>query len=161
MIHVRPIELRDANAFVALHHRHHKPVQGHRWSLAAYDGDRLAGVAIIGRPVARLAGHPLEVVEVSRLCTDGTKNACSCLYAAAARVAEAAGYKRIQTYILETETGGSLKASGWQDEGPAGGGQWNHSDGDAMLFGGPNRRTDQPTCGKRRWARHLNKRKTV
>ena len=93
---------------------------------------------------------------VTRLCTDGTKNACSMLYAASARVAEAAGYKRIQTYILETETGGSLKASGWADDGPAGGGQWNHSDGDAMLFGGPNRRTDQPTCGKRRWARPLN-----
>lgn len=150
MIHIRPIELRDANAFVLAHHRHHKPVQGHRWSLAAYDGERLCGVAIVGRPVARLAGSPLEVCEVTRLCTDGTKNACSALYAAAARAAEAIGFRRIQTYILETETGTSLKASGYTDMGPAGGGQWKHTDGQP-------RRTDQPTCGKRRWARVFRK----
>lgn len=143
---IRPIGLRDANAFVSNHHRHHKPVQGHRFSLQAVIGDRTIGVCIVGRPVARNAGHPLEVLEVTRLCTDGTPNACSLLYAAAARIGKAAGYKRIQTYILETEPGTSLKAAGWVNEGRAGGGQWKHTDGKP-------RRTDQPVEPKQRWAR--------
>ena len=149
MILIRPIELRDANAFVERLHRHHKPVQGHRFSLQAIKDGQTVGVCIVGRPVARNAGSPLEVLEVTRLCTDGTQNACSALYSAAARVGKAAGYLRIQTYILETESGVSLKASGWVDEGPAGGGQWKHTDGKP-------RRTDQPIERKRRWAKTLN-----
>ena len=150
-LRLSPIELSDANEFVGLHHRHHKPVQGHRFSLSAWSGESLVGVVIVGRPVARLAGHPLEVLEVTRLCTDGTRNACSFLYAAAARAGRAMGYKRIQTYILETEHGSSLKASGWVCVGEAGGGQWHHTGGDENLWGGPNRRTDQPTCKKLKW----------
>ena len=145
---VRPIELADANAFIAEHHRHHQPVVGHRFSLAAWMGDSLVGVAVVGRPVARLAGHPLEVLEVTRLATDGTRNACSLLYGAAARVGRAMGYRRIQTYILDAELGTSLKASGWVNEGPAGGGQWKHTDGKP-------RRTDQPTQVKEKWSRML------
>jgi hypothetical protein len=148
-LRIKPIELRDANAFVALHHRHHKPVQGHRFSISVVDGDgQTRGIAIIGRPVARNAGSPSEVLEVTRLCTDGTPNACSMLYAAAARAGKTLGYKRIQTYILEVESGTTLKASGWVDEGSAGGGQWKHTDGKP-------RRTDQPTERKRRWAKTL------
>jgi hypothetical protein len=145
---VHPVELKTANAFVAEHHRHHKPVQGHRFSIGVSNGT-LRGVAIVGRPVARLAGSPTEVLEVTRLCTDGTKNACSMLYAAAARAGQALGYKRIQTYILDTEDGTSLRASGWTDMGPAGGGLWKHTDGKP-------RRTDQPIGLKRRWERVLN-----
>ncbi len=146
---VRPLELRDANAFVAEKHRHHKPVQGHRFSIGVYDEDGiLRGACIVGRPVARLGGNPREVLEVTRLVTDGTKNACSMLYAAAARAGKALGYKRIQTYILDTEPGVTLRAAGWTDEGPAGGGQWHHTDGKP-------RRTDQPTGPKRKWSRSL------
>lgn len=147
-IEIRPIELRDANAFIGDFHRHHKPVQGHRFSISAWSEGKLVGVATIGRPVARNGGKPLEVLEVTRLCTDGTDNACSALYAAAARVGREAGYLRIQTYILVTETGTSLKASGWVCEGEAGGGQWKHTDGKP-------RRTDQPTEKKMRWAKVL------
>ena len=86
----------------------------------------------------RLAGSPRDVLEVVRLVTDGTSNACSILYAAAARAGRAMGYRRIQTYILGTEPGVSLRAAGWSDEGLAGGGQWKHADGRP-------RRTDQPT----------------
>lgn len=154
MIEVRPIELKQANEFVGLHHRHHKPVQGHRFSLSAWNDNRLCGVVIVGRPVARLAGDPLEVLEVTRLCTDGTRNACSALYAAAARVGREMGYRKIQTYILDIESGTSLKASGWLCDGPAGGGQWNHT-GETMGIFGANRRDDQPTCGKVRWSRTL------
>lgn len=148
---VVPLTLREANTLVAELHRHHKPVQGHRFSLGLVDSEgRLHGAVICGRPVARLAGNPREVLEVTRLVTDGTRNGCSQLYAAAAAAAKAMGFLRIQTYILESEPGTSLKASGWVDEGPAGGGQWKHTDG-------KERRTDQPTERKRRWAKVLNK----
>lgn len=150
---VRAIELAEANAFVLLHHRHHKPAVGHRFSLGAFRGEELVGAAIVGRPVARNTDQR-RCVEVTRLATDGTKNACSALYAAAARAARALGYQRIQTFILETEPGTSLKASGWTREATSPGGQWNHSD-EPWLFDGPNRRTDQPTCGKTRWAKEL------
>lgn len=59
------------------------------------------------------------------------------------------GYERIQTYTLPEEGGSSLRASGWVDEGPAGGGQWKHTDGKP-------RRTDQPTSIKTRWSKTLN-----
>lgn len=151
-LHVIPLELREANALVEKLHRHHKRCQGHRFSLGVVDENGvLHGAAIVGRPVARNAGLPRDVLEVTRLVTDGTSNACSMLYAAAARAGKAIGYRRIQTYILESEPGVSLKAAGWKDEGPAGGGQWKHTDGKP-------RRTDQPTETKRRWALALNER---
>lgn len=149
----RAIELAQANAFVAAHHRHHQPAVGHRFSLGAFVDGKLVGVAIVGRPVSRMYS-PSTTLEVTRLATDGTPNACSVLYAAAARAGKELGYERIQTYILETEPGTSLRASGWFDEGPAGGGQWNYTGETAGLFGA-NRRTDQPTCGKRRWCKVL------
>jgi len=145
---VVPVELKEANAFIAELHRHHKPVQGHRFSIGAQKDGKLVGVACIGRPVARLTPAK-EVLEVTRLCTDGTKNACSILYAAAARVGKEMGYKKIQTFILETELGASLKASGWVHDGTSPGGQWKHTDGKP-------RRTDQPTCPKHRYVRKLN-----
>ncbi len=143
---VVPIELKEANEFIAVMHRHHKPVVGHRFSLGCVDEmGLLHGVCVVGRPVARLAGLPRDVAEVARLATDGTYNACSILYAAAARATKAMGFQRIQTYTLPIEGGASLRASGWQDEGNAGGGQWKHTDGKP-------RRTDQPTDTKTRWA---------
>lgn len=146
---VVPLELTEANAAVRAWHRHHAPAQGHRFSLGLIDDDGvLHGAAIVGRPVARLAGHPRSVLEVVRLVTDGTTNGCSMLYGAAARVGRAMGFERIQTYILDSETGTSLRAAGWVCEGLAGGGQWKHTDGKA-------RRTDQPTSPKQRWVRTL------
>ena len=121
---IRPINLRDANAYVAQLHRHNKPTNGHKWSIAAYDGDRLCGVAICGKPVARLLDDGLTI-EIRRVCTDGTYNACSILYGACARIAKEMGYKRIVTYTLKSEPGTSLKASGYLCVGEAGGGGWN------------------------------------
>lgn len=149
---VVPLELAEANALIARWHRHHQPAVGHRFSLGVSDeGGILHGAAVVGRPVARLAGEPRRVLEVTRLVSDGTPNACSMMYAACARAGLGMGYERIQTYILDTELGITLRAAGWVDEGPAGGGQWKHTDGKP-------RRTDQPTTMKRRWARVLNKR---
>lgn len=126
MLTVKPMSLADANRFVAEHHRHHKPVRGHKFSLGCMANDRLAGVAIVGRPVSRYLDDGLTL-EVNRLCTDGTKNACSFLYGAAARAAKVLGYHRIVTYILDTESGVSLRASGWRCAGLAGGREWTGS----------------------------------
>jgi len=124
MLMVQPISLKEANAYVSLHHRHHKPVVGHKYSISCVDGDNiLHGVAIVGRPVSRYLDDGLSL-EVNRLCTDGTKNACTILYGAAWRAARAMGYRRIFTYILETENGASLRAAGWHCDGQAGGKNW-------------------------------------
>lgn len=139
--HIR-IKLDEANAFVAEHHRHHKPAVGHLFSLGAVLGDKIVGVCIVGRPVARLRDDGLTA-EVTRLCTDGTKNACSFLYGAAARAAFALGYKRIGTYILATESGVTLKAAGWRLIGEVKGRSWScpsrprvdkHPTQDKLLF---------------------------
>ena len=90
MLTVKPMSLADANRFVAEYHRHHKPVRGHKFSLGCMANGRLAGVAIVGRPVSRYLDDGLTL-EVNRLCTDGTKNACSFLYGAAARAAKVLG----------------------------------------------------------------------
>lgn len=106
------LELREANAFIEEHHRHHKRVQGHRFSISALLDEKVVGVAIVGRPVG--GQHQNDWLEVTRLCTDGTKNACSFLYSAAARAGKLLGYRRIQTYILKDEPGTSLRAAGWE-----------------------------------------------
>jgi hypothetical protein len=123
MTHVR-IDLAEANAFVKAHHRHHKPVVGHLFSLGAVFRDEIVGVVIVGRPVARMRDDGLTA-EVTRLCTDGTKNACSFLYGAAARATFALGFQRIGTYILNTESGISLRSAGWKLLGERGGGSWS------------------------------------
>jgi len=108
------ISLAQANEFVSRVHRHHDPVQGHKFSIACVDEQmHLRGVVIVGRPVSRDSDDGLTL-EITRLATDGCDNACSFLYGVAARAAQALGYARIQTYILITEPGTSLKAAGWQ-----------------------------------------------
>ena len=126
MLTLTPISLKDANAFVAQHHRHHKPVTGHKFSIGCSQDGQLVGVAIMGRPVSRYLDDGLTL-EVNRLCTTGEKNACSMLYAAAARAAKAMGYRKIITYTLDTEPGTSLRAAGWLCAGPAGGVRWTGS----------------------------------
>ena len=118
-----PLPLDEANAFVAAHHRHHKPVVGHKFSLGAVLGEEVVGVVIVGRPVSRHRDDGLTM-EVTRLCTDGTRNACSFLYGASAKAAFALGYVRIGTYILAEEPGTSLMASGWRLVGETPGGSW-------------------------------------
>jgi hypothetical protein len=148
------ITLRSANAFIRAHHRHHKPARGCRFVLAATADGRVVGVLIAGRPVAR-GVNPAQVLEVTRCCTDGTPNACSFLYGAAARIARAMGYRRIQTYLLAEESGASLRASGWQRDGDVSGRPWDHSSERQLFLDGTTRRQDQPTSAKARWAREL------
>lgn len=143
----QPLTLREANELIALWHRHHKPVRGHRFSIGAVVNGELVGAAVTGRPVARGVDWRM-VAEVTRLVTDGTHNACSFLYAASARAAAAMGFSKIQTYILEDEMGTSLRAAGWEFEAFTTGGTWN---GGARQ----GRREDQPLGKKQRWSRLL------
>lgn len=121
---VLPIDFAEAAAFVREHHRHHTQPVGHKFSIAAMLGERLVGVAIVGRPVARGRDDGVTL-EVTRLCTDGTRNACSFLYGASARAAFALGYQRIGTYILKREPGTSLAAAGWKCIGEVKGRSWS------------------------------------
>jgi L-amino acid N-acyltransferase YncA len=121
---LQPVTLREARAFVSAHHRHHAAPQGGLFAVACSIGMEVCGVAIIGKPVARMNNDGFTA-EVTRLCTLGHKNACSMLYAAAWRAARALGYRRLLTYILATEPGTSLRAAGWKLVGEAGGGSWS------------------------------------
>ena len=144
---ILPLELRDLNALVSCLHRHHKPVQGHRFSIGVEHGGKVVGGASVGRPTARMTNQR-KVLEVTRLVTDGTKNACSALYSAAARIGKELGYERIQTFILDSESGTSLRAAGWKFEQESGGGDWTRESK-------PNRRQDQPQYPKQRWGKEL------
>lgn len=124
LLQIVPISLAEANAFVAVNHRHHKPVPGAKFSIAAAEGEIVRGVAIVGRPVAR-GSDDGWTLEVNRCCTDGTRNACSMLYGAAWRAAKALGYRRLITYTLPEEGGASLRGAGWVLVGRRGGGNWN------------------------------------
>jgi len=121
-----PIDLKEANAFVKSHHRHHKPVVGHKFSIGASINEKIVAVVIVGRPISRHRDDGWTL-EVTRLCSDGTRNACSFLYGTAARAAFALGYRKIGTYILAQENGSSVRAANWKLIGERGGGSWKRS----------------------------------
>lgn len=110
-LRVRPISYRQARDFITTHHL--TPPQGHTFSLGLTNptGD-LLGVAVVGRPLARHLDDGLTA-EITRLATDGSRNACSVLLAAAWRVARHMGYQRMITYTRADEPGTSLRAAGW------------------------------------------------
>lgn len=118
---LRPISVKHASAFVAEHHRHHGAPQGAKFALAAWHAERLVGVVMVGRPVSRMLDDG-RTAEVIRVATDGTRNACSFLYGAAKRAAQAMGYRKVVTYTLPAESGASLRAVGWSRMGLTGGG---------------------------------------
>lgn len=121
---IRPITFREASEYVNRYHRHHKATAGCKFCLGVYEGEgTLHGVAICGRPVSKALDNG-TTLEINRVCTDGTYNACSMLYGGCVRVARAMGYRKVITYILESENGASLKASNFICEGPAGGIEW-------------------------------------
>ena len=141
-----PLELSVANKFVDTLHRHHDPVHRDKFRVGASHNGKLVGVIQVGRPVSRMLDDG-ETLEVVRLCTDGTDNACSFLYSRAARIAKELGYKRIITYILESEAGISLRASGWQFDGMTSGGHWSRPS--------RKRNTTAPTVPKQRYVKYL------
>lgn len=146
-LHLRlgPISLREANRFVVDRHHDQGPVRGHKFALAVEDVQAvLRGVAIAGRPVARLldTGWRLEVL---RVATDGSANACSMLYTFVARAGVAVGYRRedIIAYTLASESGTSLRAAGWVPVATVTGASWDRP--------GRPRADGHPTGDKVRW----------
>lgn len=139
-----PLDLAEANTLVSRWHRHHQAVPGAKFAIGVYkkEDPYVCGAAICGRSVARMndTGWTLEVY---RIVTDGTKNACSILYGACRRIGFAMGYQRIITYTLPSESGASLRGAGWLLIGERGGGSWDRE----------NRpRVDKaPTCQKLLW----------
>jgi hypothetical protein len=138
-----PLHLREANEFVHQYHRHNLPTVGGKFALGASVDGKLVGVAVAGRPVARKLDDG-KTLEVLRVATDGTANACSFLYARVAKIARLMGYERIITYTLTSESGSSLRAVGAKPTGPLDSHQW----------GNPSRpRKSQAVCAepKYRW----------
>jgi len=144
-LELQPISYREAREFINRYHRHHLPPQGWKFGIGVNDGKKLVGVITVGRPVARHLDDGWTL-EVTRCCTDGTKNVASMLYAAAWRATKALGYKRLITYTLAEETGTSLKAAGWRCIGKTKGGTWNrpnrprmdrHPTGPKLLWEAP------------------------
>ena len=150
-----PVELAIARRFVAEHHRHNEPPIGHRFSIGLERDGELVGVVIAGRPVARKAddGYTIELVRVT---TDGSRNSCSRLYGAACRASGAMGYRRAITYTLASESGSSLRAAGFVEDGRTAGGEWVHTSGPRALqmprLWGPPK---MPVGEKVRWVRTL------
>lgn len=151
-----PMTLKDVNTYVAKYHRHHAPVRCDRFRLGCMDGDQLVGVIQVGNPVNRELNDG-RTCEVVRCCTDGTRNACSFLYSRASRIAKEMGYHKIITYILQSELGTSLKASGWRlVKENVGGGTWIRSDRlnyeEISLF---DSKPKYSTEKKQRWEKEL------
>lgn len=142
MLELTPITLREARAFVTQIHRHHRAPQGGIFAVAVSEGGQLHGVAIVGRPVARNASDGWTA-EVTRVATDGERNACSMLYRAAWRAVRAMGYRRLVTYTLPTEGGASLRGAGFTLIGEAGGGSWSRDSRPRVDM--------HPQQGKLRW----------
>lgn len=144
-----PVTLETANDFVRRLHRHSRPVVGHKFAVGvADDGGQLRGVGIVGRPVSPHLDDGMAV-EITRVCTDGARNACSMLYAACRRGARAMGHQPVYTYTLPEEGGASLRAAGFRlDRANAG--------GPAALWHNRSGRTAEPVGddligGKWRW----------
>lgn len=162
-----PLELSEAQKFIDELHRHHKSSHRDKFRIGAEIDGKLVAVIQVGRPVSRILDDG-KTLEVLRLCSNGEKDVCSFLYSRAARVAKEMGYSKIITYILETENGTSLKASGWHKEADnVGGKHWdvpsrprNISETQMMFDENMNivcEKAKYPVgCKKQRWCKDLN-----
>lgn len=145
-MNIAPITFREASNYINQNHRHHSSTVGCKFCIGIVDNDnQLHGVAVCGRPVSRHLDDGMTL-EINRVCTDGARNACSMLYGACCRIAKEMGYKKVITYILESENGASLKASNFICEGKAGGTHWT---------GCRNKGQRIPAEMKKRWVRLL------
>ena len=146
MLEVVPVTFAFAKEYVKEHHRHNPDIVGCKFAIGIKNGEGdIVGVAICGRPVSRHLDNG-ETLEINRVCTDGTKNACSLLYGRCCQIAKAMGYKKVITYTLISENGASVKASNFICDGEAGGTHWT---------GVRNRGQQIPKEKKIRWHRNL------
>ena len=125
MISLAPITMKGANVVVSAWHSHHKPVRGCVFCIGAWDSGSLAGVVIVGRPVAR-ALQDGRTFEVTRLCTNGHRNAASRLLGAAWRAARAMGVTRMVSYTRSDELGTCYRAAGWTPAASVRPEAWDH-----------------------------------
>ncbi len=144
---VVPLTQSEANEFIANHHRHHKPSRGDKFRVGWEHNGILCGVVVVGRPVSRNMDDG-KTLEVTRMCTDGTGNACSFLYGKAIRISKLLGYDRLITYTLESEAGSSLKASGFSYVRTTRGGSWSTPSRP--------RKDKSPIEPKKLWVKELN-----
>lgn len=140
-----PITFKEAKEYIKINHRHNPNIVGCKFSIGCMDKDELVGVAVCGRPVSRYLDDG-KTLEINRVCTDGTRNACSMLYGACCRIGREMGYTKIITYTLKSENGASVKASNFICDGEAGGTHWT---------GKRNRGQQIPHEMKVRWHRDL------
>jgi hypothetical protein len=150
-----PIKRKPAFAFVLKHHRHNRSLPaGDVIRVALADDGEIVSVAIAGYPSAEGLNDGRSL-EVTRVCTLGTRNACSMLYGALGRAAKALGFKTLWTYTLESEPGVSPRAAGFVLDGVIEERDWSTQSGRSRyqenLFG--ERRT--PEGRKLRWRRDL------
>jgi hypothetical protein len=141
-----PMTIKEASGYVRQWHRHHTPPRGGLFAAAVAREGGVCGVAVVGRPVARMLQDGWTA-EITRVATDGTPNACGALYGAIVRVARMLGYRRLITYTLPSESGSSLKGAAWRNAGPAGGGSWSRR---SRARADPN-----PTDEKIRWEANI------
>lgn len=146
MLTIQPINLREACAFVKEHHRHHKAPRGCLFCVAVNDGERVRGVAIVGRPVSRML-QDNYTAEVTRVATDGAWNACSMLYGAAWRACRALGYRRLVTYTLPEEGGGQPARRGIHNDRRGG---WRFVESQGAPTCGPAPDTAEATMGEKK-----------
>ena len=155
-----PISLQDANDFVSRLHRHHAPVHRDKFRIGVLDDNgQLCGIGQCARPVSRILDDG-KTIEVVRVCTDGTENACSFIYSRLARISKELGYEKIITYILQSESGVSLKASGWKKEADGCGGySWDTPSRKRQLMDSQismfENKKKYPTAQKSRWSKIL------
>ena len=110
-----PVTLAEAKRFVSQHHRHNRPPKGWQFGNGLMVDGELVGVAVAGRPGARLLDK-YGNIEITRVCTTGCRNANSKLYGAILRAAKALGYRRAYTYTLESESGSTMTAVGFKED---------------------------------------------
>lgn len=129
-MNIVPIHLKQANDFVKEHHRHNKPVTGHKFAIGLEAERKLVGVGIAGRPVSRYLDDG-KTIELTRICVkEGVPNGCSMIIGRMKRIAQLMGYERIITYTLQKETGAwlrAIRAKGAADVKPGRG--WSHRPG--------------------------------
>jgi len=110
--------VREAKRRVKQWHRKLEDIQGGMFAAGVAVNGELRGVAVAGNG-PRVWNDTGRLV-ISRVAVEeqddgkGTPNACSRLYAALARAAEALGWREVWTYTLPSEPGSSTKGAGFE-----------------------------------------------
>jgi hypothetical protein len=118
LLYIKPITIKNANEFINVNHRHHRPTTRNsgRWALAAHEveNDKMVGVAIAGNPVSATYMDGMTI-ELTRICVLETapKGTCSFLISRCCSVWKMMGGTKVITYTLASESGASLRGAGW------------------------------------------------